>query len=241
MSMSHSPFHDDLDRLVDGTLDEASRRRLMARMEAEPEAWRLCALAFLEAQAWGEALRPLARDAADPLAVRASRPAPPHSLPLAGRAEEGGRESQTRRSPSLLRPLALAASVALAFALGHSLRRGTDRPASDMTVAAQPAPAQPAPAANPAHPRPAPVERGPTSEIAAPLIASAEPPDDAALDKPDDDPVAAIPADLRRRLASEGFRVEPRGGYRPIRTADGRTIRVPYQDVRVRFVGNRTY
>src|SRR5262245_59463811 len=45
-----------IDRLVDGTLRVDERRALLLRLEAEPEGWRLCALAFLEAQAWREAL-----------------------------------------------------------------------------------------------------------------------------------------------------------------------------------------
>jgi len=52
-----------IDRLVDGELDEAERRELLARLENEPDGWRRCALAFLEAQCWKEALEKLSESA----------------------------------------------------------------------------------------------------------------------------------------------------------------------------------
>ena len=45
-----------LDQLVDGSLDPLRRRELLAALDKEPGAWRRCAMAFLEAQAWGAAL-----------------------------------------------------------------------------------------------------------------------------------------------------------------------------------------
>ena len=46
-----------LDRLVDGELDETARADLLRSLSAEPDGWKRCATAFLEAQAWGGALR----------------------------------------------------------------------------------------------------------------------------------------------------------------------------------------
>ena len=40
------------DLLVDGELSEADRRALLLQLEHEPDGWRRCALAFLEAQCW---------------------------------------------------------------------------------------------------------------------------------------------------------------------------------------------
>jgi len=42
----------EIDLLVDGELDDEARRALLLRLDAEPDGWRRCALAFLEAQAW---------------------------------------------------------------------------------------------------------------------------------------------------------------------------------------------
>jgi len=60
---SHEHFFDPqiLDRLVDGELAETERREVLRTLERQPDGWRQCALAFLEAQSWGEALTQLAR------------------------------------------------------------------------------------------------------------------------------------------------------------------------------------
>src|SRR5437660_1111223 len=58
----HSRGPDDdrlLDRLVDGELPDAERRKLLLKFEKEPDGWRRCALAFLEAQA---SLNPLVKN-----------------------------------------------------------------------------------------------------------------------------------------------------------------------------------
>ena len=44
------------DRLVDGELDESARRALLRRLDHEPDGWKRCALAFIEAQAWRDAM-----------------------------------------------------------------------------------------------------------------------------------------------------------------------------------------
>jgi hypothetical protein len=50
-----------LDRLVDGSLEEHDRRDFLIRLENEPDGWRRCALAFLEAQAWAISLKRICR------------------------------------------------------------------------------------------------------------------------------------------------------------------------------------
>ncbi|WZO98969.1 hypothetical protein EP7_000560 [Isosphaeraceae bacterium EP7] len=70
---------ESIDALVDGTLDDDRRRALLLALEADLEGWRRCALAFLEAQAWTQALAPLADHPAatipfhSPLRVPAAR------------------------------------------------------------------------------------------------------------------------------------------------------------------------
>ena len=58
------------DLLVDGELSEADRRALLLQLEHEPDGWRRCALAFLEAQCWKAELGQIAPPAA---ASRCSR------------------------------------------------------------------------------------------------------------------------------------------------------------------------
>src|SRR5262245_34370943 len=66
-----------IDRLVDGNLPDTERRRLLLRFESEPGGWRRCALAFLEAQAWQEAIGPLVTSTnAEPSRVRVAKAKP---------------------------------------------------------------------------------------------------------------------------------------------------------------------
>jgi hypothetical protein len=112
-----------LDRLVDGELGQAERQQLLRQLDREPDGWKRCALAFLEAQAWGETIAAGAAEgvARMPAAVPPSRP---RSLP---------------------RLAALAAAVAVAFGVGF-VSRGAgswDRGTGVRTVAQRPQPAAP--------------------------------------------------------------------------------------------------
>ena len=52
------PSNDDwIDRIVDGTLTPAELRAAVERLDRDPAGWKCCAVAFLEAQCWREALR----------------------------------------------------------------------------------------------------------------------------------------------------------------------------------------
>jgi hypothetical protein len=63
-----------LDRLVDGELGEIERRELLSHLEAEPDGWRRCALAFLEGQSWREEMRSMSDRAIAETAVVARQP-----------------------------------------------------------------------------------------------------------------------------------------------------------------------
>lgn len=49
-------IQEELDLLVDGELSEERRQALLGQLEEVPDGWRQCALRFLEAQVWREAL-----------------------------------------------------------------------------------------------------------------------------------------------------------------------------------------
>src|SRR5271165_2973202 len=66
----------EVDRLVDGELGEADRRALLVQLEHEPDGWRRCALAFLEAQCWKAELGQVIPPAAPARAVPASQAEP---------------------------------------------------------------------------------------------------------------------------------------------------------------------
>ena len=96
----------DLDRLADGELADPERLALLHRLELDPDGWRRCALAFLEAQAWRQAAADLARELAPAPALRSRQPA-------ASRSSLGIR-------PRLAWAASLAAAIALGWAAGSS-------------------------------------------------------------------------------------------------------------------------
>lgn len=107
---SASSHVDHLDRLVDGELTNDEYRDLLIWLERQPDGWRRCALAFLEAQAWRKVMGeisnvPLPRDASEPLAMASGR--------ALGRV--------ITRERNVAHHLALAATVAIAFLAGHLL------------------------------------------------------------------------------------------------------------------------
>jgi hypothetical protein len=98
-----------LDRLVDGELGEFERRRLLAQLDAEPDGWRRCAEAFLEAQIWRSELRAMAQELA------------PASVSVNSASAALGRRQCV---PGPRSALALAATFLVAFSLGCLIRNG---------------------------------------------------------------------------------------------------------------------
>lgn len=97
-----------LDRLVDGELSTEEQRELLTRLESEPDGWRRCATAFLEAQAWTAALS----ETAPPPA-----PASPNLL----------KQKSTRRGRTAgSNWFSVAVVIIAAFGLGVSSNRWAD-------------------------------------------------------------------------------------------------------------------
>lgn len=219
------PTIDDaaLDRLVDGDLDDAERRSLLLSLDSEPDGWRRCALAFLEAQSWREAIGDAARSAA-PSPPPAAAPPRPRVLRLAP---------------------AWAASLAAAFALGWSAR-----PPAPTPEVAHVGPVTPAPPETPAGPEPAapvvarhsvtpgevePPRAAPHAppEPPPPRHLAATPPDRAAP------AVRMVPDYVRGQLERRGYRVEQNRGLM-IGVREGRRVAVPVEQVKIRYVGRGT-
>jgi hypothetical protein len=94
-----------LERLACGELDEAARQPLVDWLERDPRRWRLCGLAFLEAQSWSTALGEVGE------------------IDLRGSTIRDKMPTQLRpRRFSMARSAMLAVSLAIAFALGWSIR-----------------------------------------------------------------------------------------------------------------------
>ena len=102
-------FQIGLDRLADGELSPEGQRRLLAALENQPDGWRRCALAFVEAQAWRGEMRQLTSFESNLPSELAGRV---QTMAITPRAD-GQRWSMNR-----WRWFAMAASVLVAFLLG---------------------------------------------------------------------------------------------------------------------------
>jgi hypothetical protein len=116
-----------------------------------------------------------------------------------------------------VRAAGLAASLAAAFALGWAMHSGpAHNPQAGETAAVEP---------------PAPLASGPPSSVPAEsAVQSATP--------------SAQPAELGvvlRKLEQRGYRAETQKRLISMPTKDGRKLDVPVQEIRLRYIGGRTY
>lgn len=207
----------DFDRLVDNELTDSERRQLLAALDDVPDAWRRCALAFLEAQAWRHEVR------AEAVLAPQVEPATPVAA-----------TSAWRRAGITL--AAMAASFAMAFALGLALRgegngqaqlagakfqnEGTTEQATpgDITTSGTVAPTLTAAT------RQASVET-----IWLPATTD------------ESDPYADLPEALERQLARYGQQLERRQELWPIELQDGRRALLPVERYEVQAIDHSQY
>jgi hypothetical protein len=226
--MTNVPAAEDprwLDRLVDGELDANEQRQLLLQLENQPDGWRRCALAFLEAQAWRRSLGALT-------ARPAKEPAPQPAAVIRWWSTRWGTV------------LAAAASFLIAFGLGQAWRTQATRPAVD-NVAANAA-AEPSRSATPRDlsgpewstmvvnvdnnadgvPEQVelPVVRGPGIDEA--WVRSLPP---------------ALSSQLLRAMERAGHQVQQQRRYYPIELEGGQRIVVPVDELDVRYVGDRQF
>ena len=215
-----------LDRLVDGELSPAQRRQLLTELENQPDGWRRCALAFLEAQAWEDALGSVV---AVPPEDAAPRPAPVKSV----------------RSVPWGTILSAAASFLLAFALGLTWRGHAERP--DVGAVAQSKPASPS--------RSPDVGLASDKTQWGTMTVGLDRNDDG-MPEPLELPVArgpgfdeqwvrdqpiAIPPQLLRELKRLGHQVHHERQYYPFELGDGGRVLVPVDELDVRYVQERQF
>lgn len=229
-----------LDRLVDGELEEGQRRELLSRLDSEPDGWRRCGLAFLEAQIWREEMRSLSREPAPAAVSLAPRSAPP------------GQRLRTA--------LAMAASFLLALGLGLAAddligrespttlpMRKTDRiaeaapPGKAKETQSSAAPAVEG-AAEPEGPYryvtiPArdPVD-GRSESFRVPVV----PHKDLGDGWPDRLP-SILPEDMVQSLRRHGHEVVQQRRLVPFRAADGSRLVFPVDEVQLVPIGRRGY
>ncbi len=235
-----------LDRLVDGELDDHARRQLLLALEEEPSGWRRCALAYVEAQSWGGDLQAIMNRSV-------------------GETVDKPVTTQRRWGSTLVSSLTMAACIAVAFTLGAFWR--INMLPGTPSVAEQPSPesSTDSPSRQPAAHRPAHelaesplrspgntlrrdriddfdlltvvVEDGDRSgAFQVPLLDT-----HAAADTVDWDPSSRFSPALLKRLEELGHRVQTRRRYAPFPLEDGRQWVVPVDDVEIVPVGRRVY
>jgi hypothetical protein len=111
------------DRLVDGELSADERRRLIASLDDRADGWRRCALAFLEAQSWGGAMRQMVRPQENSQHTVSQQTVQPVEGASAATPAPMGRRRQASRAGALL---ATAAAVLVAFVLGWRMNGTPD-------------------------------------------------------------------------------------------------------------------
>jgi hypothetical protein len=225
-------YDDDgrLDRLVDGELSAAEYRSLLAALEDDPNGWRRCAMAFLEAQAW-------------------EREIP--AIQTVDRREKS--VSKLARNPwQWANRMAIAASLMLTFGLGvlvhrewtvpasvpgvdesHLVRR-TELPSASDQKGGNSSADEIAPITNlqlmvsdgQGQSRPVDIPLYDVNRVGTEFLAS----DDESLPRP-----------MLDLLQSRGFRVQRYQRYMPVELEDGRQAVVPVDRYQVVPVGSKPY
>jgi hypothetical protein len=215
----HVPNDDiSMDRLIDGELSDAERRRLLASLDERPDGWRRCALAFLEAQSWKGDLREAICE--PPRTARTYTDATP-TLPRGVRWQRG------------LGWLAIAASLVVAFSLG-TMRRDV----GPSMVAVPPAADNQIAAVSPDDALTLWVRdnQGRKQPLRVPLV------DAGTLDRELGVTFqSAMPASTRERLQQRGFDVQSKRRYAPLWLENGRPMIVPVEDTKIVPVSRPVY
>jgi hypothetical protein len=233
-----------LDRIVDGGLSPAELRAAIDLVGREPDGWKRCALAFLEAQCWRESFQ----------GIDDRLPALPEGIARSGSPSP----RLTRHSSAGWRRFALAAGIAaLAFVLGwhaHPARVVETRdagasPALEVENRSSP-PDVPAIAEGPASDESARDDPGPSVPI--PVVrtvghlrigSAAGAPTVPILAGPgiDEQWVRNQPPPITEHqqalLEQQGYQIDRRRRLITARLADGRRVAVPIDQVQVRYTG----
>lgn len=235
-----------IDRLVDGELDDHARQNLIRSLDAVPDGWKRCAVAFLEAQSWRRAVEGFASES-------------PHGngdrlLPLAAAPPVSAAARASRRiaARAFGRAIGLAALIAVAFGAGlisaGALGRAGPVPghphgAGGVQIARDsPGPVRPSPEQPPTDGRSTVLIDGATTApmsrpVKVPLVAATGSEDvRRLLHQP-----PALPEYLRRQFERKGYRIESDRRMISMELADGRQVAVPVETLKYQFVGQRVH
>jgi hypothetical protein len=204
-----------LDLLVDGELPEDDRRSLLGQLDHEPDGWRRCALAFLEAQTWKQAFGAIARPSVEPIA----KPQPA--------SDKGwGRYGSTF--------LAVAGSILFALALGIHMRSTGSLTTTTMNAPAMPVRQGPG-AANPWQMVTLTAFGDRDGAPQSFQLPAAE------GNRIDEAWLQSIPSpvspEMLQALQQSGHEIRQRRQLLPVEMQDGRRLVVPVDEVEIRNVG----
>jgi hypothetical protein len=246
--MTMNTDNTQFDRLVDDELNEEERRELLGGLDEEPNGWRQCAMAFLEAQCWKQALKhaPSERDVVGVPAATAS----PRRSPWSNRISLISAMAASFLVAMWLGTLAHQAWIGHPnvsggsgdFAANKNVGHPTPNPFQAQTNLAG-GPRQVTAHRNVETPNPwhlvtvsAPGEGQVRSTVNVPAIERDGVDERWARSMP-----SAIPDDVLQALARTGHQVQQRRELVPVPLQDGRSMIVPVDNVDVHYVGNGTY
>ncbi|MFQ5731244.1 MAG: hypothetical protein ACE5KM_04720 [Planctomycetaceae bacterium] len=210
-----------IDRLIDGELDQAEQRRLLETLETQPDSWRAVALGFVETQLMRSEL--IAWNPASASATAIAEPAPSAAQQPAG----PGR---------LAKLMTIAAAAVAAFAIGIAARNWwpsteTAPPGRPLADAARKPPAN-KPVMQ--------VQRGLSAagneslrRVNLPLVPAGRVDPRLLYSAP------AVSPELKAALQRMGHVVHEERRFYSLRLSDGRRVLVPVNEIRVQFVGNK--
>ena len=222
------------DRLVDGAMTTAEYKSFLASLEDEPGGWRRCAMAFLEAQAWGKE-------------CSAIRRVDEESAPRAKELVELRRE-KTPSFPSFASLFAAAVSVLLAFGLGMTMQNQFFAPQAVPTRSA---------GQNPSGDLGAPprmaadanteedleiaamklvIDGAGNQEVVVPVISDGSAGGETLVET---EPV--IPDSVLRALRMRGHDIRRQQEFIPVPTGDGRHVIFPVEQYQITPVSSRSY
>jgi hypothetical protein len=227
----HASAVDDaiLDRLVDGDLPEGDRRSLLVALDASADGWKRCALAFLEAQAWRQAM-----STAPALAAAAAG---------RGRLTADAAAQLGERRPLRAR-LMLAAVIALVFGIGAVVGMSWNpAPGAGAGKEFVNHPVTPIPSAN-QHDRVAPANDSapatPESErmvgVSVPLL-----PSKAGSQNEVSATAPQVPAYVLAQLQRQGYELTRDRKLVSVALDDGRQVTIPVDTIRWQYVGQATH
>ncbi|MDG2012958.1 MAG: hypothetical protein P8J33_05600 [Pirellulaceae bacterium] len=112
----------ELDRLVDGRLEEEAYRELLCQIDADPNGWKQCAMAFLEHQALEKELTAFAEDPSSQiLACMGSVSSDPESLVTLAKSDGNSHKGISNK---MLGWASMATCIVCGLAIGLTFRSG---------------------------------------------------------------------------------------------------------------------